>query len=260
MIEYINAQGLIKEMGAEPSIALNSDDDVDFDIVNHNIDFSRRARLRKAWVWAHRDEMRHLVTAMKSCALEQRSLRRLLSRTLIDQTQLFHLFPVWGSTLLSLGNVFPPEFESIDYVVVDEGGQCHPAYVVFAFMRAKHAMIIGDVHQLEPIFTLSVDEETRILEALDGASKHYRTRISSLRKLWSFRSAFSRIGLRLTQEIDRAFSFGARNCDHLRQNMQLWFKRPNAESNHPLRRGHIDGAPFNGTHLWRPAKKPRELV
>ena len=77
--------------------------------------------------------MRHLVTAMKSCALEQ--LHEAIIVANVDRPNPV-ISPVSrvGIRLLSLGNVFH-KFESIDYVVVDEGGQCHPAYVVSAFMR-----------------------------------------------------------------------------------------------------------------------------
>ena len=161
-----------------------------------------------------------------------------------------------GSTLLSLGNVFPPEFESIDYVVVDEGGQCHPAYVVSAFMRAKHAMIIGDVHQLEPIFTLSVDEETRILEALDGASEAITER--------AFR-VFENCGHSAQHSAELVCDSPKELTEHFRSvpeivticdkicSYGLNVRTPKATSRFAE---HIDGAPFNGTHLWRPAKKP----
>jgi hypothetical protein len=77
------------------------------------------------------------------------------------------LFPVWGCTLLSLGNVFPMETGTIERVVIDEAGQCHPAYAVSALYRSERAMIIGDVHQLEPVIELSEAEEARVLRRLN---------------------------------------------------------------------------------------------
>ena len=43
--------------------------------------------------------------------------------------------------------------------VIDEAGQCHPAFAVSALARADRALIIGDVHQLEPVIGLDDSEE-----------------------------------------------------------------------------------------------------
>jgi superfamily I DNA and/or RNA helicase len=91
------------------------------------------------------------------------------------------LFPAWGCTLLSLGNTFWPKPECIDQVVIDEAGQCHPAYAVAALLRARSALVIGDTHQLEPVVGLTDDDERRIFhgqafhvprEALDPFRTH----------------------------------------------------------------------------------------
>lgn len=81
--------------------------------------------------------------------------------------ELYTLFPVWGCTLLSLGNAFPMEPEVVPRVVIDEAGQCHPAYAVSAIYRAGRVMVIGDVNQLEPVIELNEGEEARVLRRLD---------------------------------------------------------------------------------------------
>jgi superfamily I DNA and/or RNA helicase len=78
---------------------------------------------------------------------------------------LCNLFAIWGSTLLSLSNCFPGELESIARLVIDEAGQCHPAHAVSGLMRARSALVIGDVHQLSPVIELGVDDEARLLRS-----------------------------------------------------------------------------------------------
>jgi superfamily I DNA and/or RNA helicase len=69
---------------------------------------------------------------------------------------------VWGCTLLSLGNNFNPDPGLIEQVVIDEAGQCHPAYAVSALLRAQSALVIGDTNQLEPVVDLSREDEKRV--------------------------------------------------------------------------------------------------
>ena len=70
-----------------------------------------------------------------------------------------------GCTLLSLGNVFPARVQQFEKLIIDEGGQCHPAYAVAGLLRADQALIIGDVHQLEPVVHLSTEDESRVRKA-----------------------------------------------------------------------------------------------
>src|SRR5690606_20157173 len=93
-----------------------------------------------------------------------KSLRSLLGAGKGPGVWLQRLFPVWGCTLLSLGNNFPPDVQSLAKVVIDEAGQCHPAYAVSAMLRAKSVLVIGDVHQLEPVIELSQADEARLLK------------------------------------------------------------------------------------------------
>ena len=52
--------------------------------------------------------------------------------------------------------------------VIDEAGQCHPAYAISALYRAQRALVIGDLHQLEPVIELDATEEARVLKRLGG--------------------------------------------------------------------------------------------
>ncbi len=128
--------------------------------------FECAVRVREAWASVHRADL--LGALDRACrAIEStRSLRSLMDKQSDAVRWLRELFPAWGCTLLSLGNVFPCAPESLSTVVIDEAGQCHPAYAVSALVRAESALVIGDVHQLEPVVGLGVDDERRILQGL----------------------------------------------------------------------------------------------
>ena len=75
------------------------------------------------------------------------------------------IFPVIGSTLLSLAsNTIGNESDIISHVVIDEGGQyAQPRRV--RLVQARQALVIGDVHQLEPVYTLSIEDDKRVQKA-----------------------------------------------------------------------------------------------
>ncbi|MBF8983136.1 hypothetical protein IZY60_06280 [Lutibacter sp. B2] len=65
---------------------------------------------------------------------------------------LFLCFPVVTTTLHSFGkNIFQMIPELMDLLLVDEAGQILPHYLVGPLYRAKRAIVVGDVYQLEPI-------------------------------------------------------------------------------------------------------------
>ncbi|HEY8943172.1 MAG TPA: DEAD/DEAH box helicase, partial [Polyangiaceae bacterium] len=86
----------------------------------------------------------------------------------------------FGCTLLSLGNAFGNEQPAFERVIIDEAGQCHPAYAVSALLRARSALVIGDVHQLEPVIGLGREDERRIFRGMklhvsEAEMQPYRT-------------------------------------------------------------------------------------
>lgn len=127
--------------------------------------FLAAVELRKAWAAARAESLQSTVALALHAASEDRSLRALLRRTPQAWHDLQRLFGLWGCTLLSLGNVFEAEPDVFDRVVIDEAGQCHPAYAVSALLRAHAALVIGDVHQLEPVVELTPADEARVLES-----------------------------------------------------------------------------------------------
>lgn len=123
--------------------------------------------VRERWAIARRGALLDALERGIVAAGDMSSLRRLYRDEPSAMTWLCRLFPVWGCTLLSLGNVFPPEADCLRRVIIDEAGQCHPAYAVSALMRAQSALLIGDVFQLEPVITLTEADEQRIRRAAE---------------------------------------------------------------------------------------------
>jgi hypothetical protein len=128
--------------------------------------FLAAERLRAAWAIRNRTNLLNVLTLALRAARSTRSLKKLLEKPQNGAAWLRRLFPAWGSTLLSLGNVFPAEPGCCEQVIIDEAGQCHPGYAVSALLRARSALVIGDVHQLEPVIGLSEEDERRIVRGM----------------------------------------------------------------------------------------------
>lgn len=128
--------------------------------------FTSAERLREIWAARNRSNLLNVLTVAARAAKSSRSLAAVLGNANKGGAWLRRLFPVFGSTLLSLGNVFPAEADCIERIVIDEAGQCHPGYAVSALVRARSALVIGDVHQLEPVIGLSREDEQRMLRSL----------------------------------------------------------------------------------------------
>jgi hypothetical protein len=127
--------------------------------------FQAALALREAWAAARASELRPAVELALRSVESERSLRPFFRDEPAHAASLRRLFPIWGSTLLSLGNCFPAEAQGIARVIIDEAGQCHPAHAVSALLRASRALVLGDVHQLTPVFELLPDDDQRVLSA-----------------------------------------------------------------------------------------------
>jgi len=137
----------------------------------HQAAFESALSLRETWARANRASLLEALGRAQQTAKRSGSLRSLLSAPRGVGLWLRRLYPIWGCTLLSLGNNFPPEPGAIARVVVDEAGQCHGAYAVAALLRAQSALVVGDVHQLEPVATLTAGEEGRVLRSLQLSTR-----------------------------------------------------------------------------------------
>jgi len=134
------------------------------DALQHAL-FDAAVRLREAWAWAEAEDLSKALLTAIAGVRNERSLRRLWKDGGRDYKRLRQLFGVWGCTLLSLGNCVPADAHAIELLVIDEAGQCHPAYAVSGLMRAERALVIGDVHQLEPVIDIELDDDERVIKA-----------------------------------------------------------------------------------------------
>ena len=80
------------------------------------------------------------------------------------------VMPVFISTFHSLpkymvcadnGEWDAPLYDAIDLLIVDESGQVSPELAIPSFSLAKQAILVGDVEQIEPIWSIS-DEYSSI--------------------------------------------------------------------------------------------------
>ncbi len=127
--------------------------------------FLRAVEVRERWAVVNRHAVLHGLEKARKAALELRTLRHVFAEEDGPGHGLRAFYPVIGCTLLSLGNVFRHAPGEIDALVIDEAGQCHPAYAVGGLGRARRALLIGDVQQLPPVVTISDRDEARIRRA-----------------------------------------------------------------------------------------------
>ncbi|MDH5673597.1 MAG: AAA domain-containing protein [Myxococcales bacterium] len=118
--------------------------------------------LRERWATLHAEQLSQALAVALECVQSERSMRTLFRAETEAGRWLRQLCGVWGSTLLSMANAVVAESRHVERVVIDEAGQCHPAHAISALVRARSALIIGDVNQLEPVVELTASDERRV--------------------------------------------------------------------------------------------------
>lgn len=127
--------------------------------------FQAAVAVRSAWAATLAAELVPIVESAAHGARSDGSLRAIFNDDGRGWQRFRQLFGTWGCTLLSLGNCLPAAPGSVAQLVIDEAGQCHPAYAFSGLLRARNALVIGDVHQLEPVIDLEPDDDERVLQA-----------------------------------------------------------------------------------------------
>lgn len=102
------------------------------------------------------------------------------------------IMPVFISTFHSLpkffvyscnGDNFNPLYNEIDLLIVDEAGQVTPEIAVPSFALAKRAIVVGDIFQIEPIWSISdVYSEINLKECGVINTKNKKSPIAILEK------------------------------------------------------------------------------
>ncbi|NRA35149.1 MAG: AAA family ATPase [Polyangiaceae bacterium] len=118
--------------------------------------------VRQAWAIVHADKLHEALKIAVRYTASEKSMRTLFRAEDEAGRWLRRLLGVWGCTLLSMANAVPAESRALSRIIIDEAGQCHPAYAVSALLRCQSALIIGDVHQLEPVVGLGKQDEERV--------------------------------------------------------------------------------------------------
>jgi HKD family nuclease len=112
------------------------------------------------------------------------------TRLLAQYRRLAKLHPCFVATLFTLPGKFiayPSQTESvalcneIDLLIVDEAGQVPPEIGVPSFALAKHALVVGDVDQIEPIWAIPGH--------IDGANALHSKLVAGEDSLQSFRES-----------------------------------------------------------------------
>lgn len=113
-------------------------------------------RTLDAWVCCNKEKLLEIIGGLIDDIHDRRGLRCLKKKSSLHL--LLSAFPVIGCTLLSLRNFFPMEENSIGMVIIDEAGQCVPAYLLPAMLRSKKTVMIGDTMQLEPVAKMRMSD------------------------------------------------------------------------------------------------------
>jgi hypothetical protein len=127
---------------------------------------------------------------------------------------LFLVVPVVSTTFASVARMFRSLGpEALGWLLVDEAGQATPQNAVGALWRCRHAVVVGDPLQLEPITTISFEVEQAIRKHY-GVDEEWLTGRGSVQAI---ADRLNRLGTTLP-DAERAIWVGApltvhRRCD-----------------------------------------------
>lgn len=76
------------------------------------------------------------------------------------------LAPVIVSTVYTLPRIYD-EFQFADLLIFDESGQASPEIGAASFAFAKRAIVVGDIHQLKPVWNVGKEADARLSTDID---------------------------------------------------------------------------------------------
>jgi len=179
------------------NLKINISDKTDFDVVDKQADIKIRFIMFRLavhyWEASWLIETRNLKNVNdlknktgKSVVMPRWQRRMMLTPCMVST---FHSLPSLMTCSSYDGTNFGVEylFNFIDLLIVDEGGQVSPEVAGASFALAKKALVIGDIHQIEPVrsITAAIDLENLIQQGLvvdqagyENIEKHGRSVIN----------------------------------------------------------------------------------
>ncbi len=125
-----------------------------------------------------------------------RALAQAISTGTPDWSALRNVVPHvrgWATTSLSVGR-FPTDPGLFDLVIIDEASQCSIAHVLPLLFRARRALIIGDVMQLQHITSIAPEHEALVRRRTGVRSSWLESHKLSFRRHSAFHAGERAVG------------------------------------------------------------------
>ena len=117
--------------------------------------FLAALRLHQEFIHANAKEFRQNLDALSDVLSGNLPANASTESVRAAWDSLFLIIPVISTTFASFDRLFPfHDKESIGWLFIDEAGQATPQAAAGALWRARHAVVVGDPLQLEPILPL----------------------------------------------------------------------------------------------------------
>lgn len=156
-------QGIIKELSLYNIEVFDEDDGLLFDVEKVNQIADTRIRYIEFWLAVHYYECRWIndedgfkLTEKQKGKRHENVIIKFFRRLCLVSPCLvmtFFLLPKQFSASDGVNNNYLYNF--IDLLIVDEAGQVSPEIAAPSFALAKRALVVGDIHQIEPVWGIN---------------------------------------------------------------------------------------------------------
>ncbi|AWB46067.1 DNA helicase [Paenibacillus sp. CAA11] len=157
--KYDNELAVLQQHGVILHDELAATYEMTSDRMNEILD--RKIRYMEFWLAVHYYECRwasgeDALTAKQTGTTHKNVLEKFYSRLAMITPCLVMTFFVLPGQFAAYGEQKKSHlFNFIDLLIVDEAGQVSPEIAAGAFSLAKKAIVVGDVHQIEPVWSLN---------------------------------------------------------------------------------------------------------